>query len=456
MRTRHILTALALPALFAACTADEFETVNQNTGLQEERAKVAENFTLLTSGIQTRYSVEGGAGISFNFEKGDRIGAAIIDKYNTETPDEPETFEVLYSLAGNNPFEFQGNDEWTSNVQLGIGHYVFMYPYNSKDNGRGAAQYELPVIQELGAGANGLNAAVEKSNKAVAAAVLHEGEESVDISLKNLFTYPKLVINFDNGEDVTTVSQIVLKANKKDENGYTGEEDNSFIVKGGFNHKVLAEMFDPSDKGEGDNEILDKKYYNDREGKATLYSMDWSKVDTYDFLITKDNYGWGEAEDAADYIVFPETERTSDYIIVKFPEGTKVQPAANTNNKYVEARIMIPSMSFGDADATKADAEEENLENKYTLYVYTDNGVYSTTFAPCSFSFKDRTTAEDIANALARNASNTLTLKALDRGNRGEDAGTIVTTLADWNNLVAKFGKTNVAMLEGVNKGGGK
>ena len=427
MRTKHILTALALPALFAACTADEFETVNQNTGLQEERAKVAENFTLLTSGIQTRYSVDGSTGIKFNFEKGDQIGAAIVDKKEA-TDEKPEEFDVIYSLAGNYPFEFQGNDQWQSYTQLGIGHYLFIYPYNASDNNRSAMAYELPVVQELGEGAEGLNAAIEKGNKAIAAAVLHEGEESVDISLKNLFTYPKLTINFDNGEDVTTVSQIVLKANK-------GED---FIVKGGFNHKVVSEMFNPTDGAENilnSGKTTEEKYYYIKEG-AKEPSMDWDKVGTYDFLITEQNYDWRNANG---FIPFEEG-CTSDYIIVKFPEGTKVKPAANTDNKYVEARIMMPSIA--DFYALDLEKNEEKNDADYILYVYTDNGVYSTPFAPASFSFSDKTDTEKIAAALTRSASNGLTLKALNANDKGEDAGTIVTTLADWNDLVARFGNT--------------
>ena len=414
MRTKHILTALALPALFAACTADEFETVNQNAGLQEERAKVAENFTLLTSGIQTRYAVEGGAGISFNFEKGDQIGAAIIDEYNPDA-DKPEDFIVIPSLAGNNPFEFQGGEEWASNTQLGIGHYLFMYPYNSANNNRAAVAYELPVIQELGAGAEGLNAAVEKGNKAIAAAVLHEGEESVDISLKNIFTYPKLTINFDNGENVTTVSQIVLKANN---------EDNAFIVKGGFDHEVVAAMFG-LDEEKGNSDFDGKDYY--KQDKTTKkYYIDWDLVDTEDLLLAEDG------ENKA-YIPFKDGLK-SDYIIVKFPEGTKVQPATNTNNKYVEARIMMPTIEKFD---------DKELAGKYTLYVYTDNGVYSTAFAPASFSFSDTTDKEAIETALQRNKSNGLRLEALNTEmNKKGDAGTIVTTLADWNDLVDRFGDT--------------
>ena len=418
MRTRHILTALALPALFAACTADEFESVSQNNGLQE-RAKLSKDFTLMTGMPETRYAAEGGSGISFKFEQGDRIGAAIIDEYDYNYPDEPDKFDVIYSLAGNNPFEYQGGDAWKSNTELGIGHYMFVFPYNTKDNGRGAVAYELPVIQKMYTDENGeqiLNAAIEKGNKAVATTVLYEDDLTADVSLKNLFTYPKLTINFDNGEKVTTVSQIVLETN---------DGVDPFIVKGGFNHKVVNEMFNPGDNA---STILSDKYYNDDDGKVTTPYVHWDEVGTYDFLIKEENTGWDEAKY---YITAPENERTSKYIIVKFPKNTKVKLQSNTNNKYVEARIMMPSID----DLTV-------LTDEYTLYVYTDNGVYHTNLNEDAFSFSDTTDDTKIANALRRNQSNGLTLKALNAGDKGQDAGTIVTSLEDWNAMVARYGKT--------------
>lgn len=411
MRTRHILTALALPALFAACTADEFETVSQDNGLQE-RPKLSEDFTLMTGVAETRYAVEGGSGITFNFEQGDRIGAAIIDQY--VPGEEPEDFDVIPSLAGNYPFDFQGGDEWTSNTQLGIGHYMFVFPYNPNDNNRAAVAYELPVVQEMYTNENGeqvLNAAVEKGNKAVATVVLHEGETVADISLKNLFTYPKLTINFDNGEDVTTVSQIVLKAN---------DDDHKFLVKGGFDHAVVADMFAQNYNGNLDG----KEYWSDEKG------MDWDKVGTYDFLLEKGSQYEG-------YTTF----EYSDYIIVKFPKNTKLQPAANTNNKYVEARIMMPSIEKFEDSSNPDDI----LSGDYTLYVYTDNGIYATPFEPESFSFRATTSQETIEAALHRNQSNGLSLKALNGSNRTNDVDNIVTTLEDWNNLVDTYGDHSVS-----------
>lgn len=403
MRTRHILTALALPALFAACTADEFESANFEQGLQE-RAKLSKDFVLKTgNSVDTRYAVEGDAGISFTYEQGkDSIGAAIIDQYDPEEADKPENWGIIPSLAGNFPFVYQGSDEWKSDYELGVGHYMFVYPYNKSDNNRAAVKYELPVIQKMYETEDGpqvLNAAIEKGNKAVAVTLLREGETLADVSMKNLFTYPKVTINFDNGEKVTTVSQVVLKA-----------ESQKFIVKGGFDHERVAALFGWN---ENYNLTVNDFYSNN--------SVDWDKVDTYDFLLKEggDNVAYGKPE-------------PSDYIIVKFPNNTKVKLDANTQNKYVEARFMMPSL------------EDFTADNKITMYVYTDNGIYWAPFQAKSFSFKSTTSEDAKKYALQRSRGNALTLKALNSDNKAPTVDNIVTTVEDWNALVDTYGNTTV------------
>lgn len=408
MRTRHILTALALPALFAACTADEFESANFEQGLQE-RAKLSKDFVLKTgNSVDTRYAVEGDAGISFTYEQGkDNIGAAIIDQY---TPgDDPEDWKIIPSLAGNFPFAYQGGDEWKSDYELGVGHYMFVYPYNKSDNNRAAVKYELPVIQKMYETEDGpqvLNAAIEKGNKAVAVTLLKEGETLADVSMKNLFTYPKVTINFDNGEKVTTVSQVVLKVG-------SGQK---FIVKGGFDHERVAALF-------GWNDDYNTTFTNNNEAfwNSTTKTVDWDKVDTYDFLLKEggDNVAYGKPE-------------PSDYIIVKFPNNTKVKLDANTQNKYVEARFMMPSL------------EDFTADNKITMYVYTDNGIYWAPFQANSFSFKSTTSEDAKKYALQRSRGNALTLKALNSDNKAPTVDNIVTTVEDWNALVDTYGNTTV------------
>ena len=404
MRTKHILTALALPAVFAACTADEFDSVNINNGdATQARPTVGENFTLNTSNADTRYAAEEGAsGIRLNFTEGDQLGAAIIDNYDPDA-ESPYDFEVIYSLAGNNPFEFQGGDQWTSSTTLGIGHYLFKFPYNMADNNRAAATFELPTVQKLYTNENGeldLTAAIEAGNMAVAATVLTEGQRNADVSLKNLFTYPKVQINFDNGEKVNTVSQVVLEY--KDE----------ITVKGGFNHRVVANLFDDAPQG------LRGEDYWDEETQ----SINWDEVETSDFLLA-------ESGEEADYNPYPENERKSKYIVVKFPKNTQVKLDSNTKNKYVEARFMLPSVE-----------DFNKYTGKLTMYVYTDNGVYEAPFVPGSFIFKGTTTDETISGALGRGKGYNLTLNKASLTPSNEQ--NIVTTVEDWNGLVEDYGSS--------------
>ena len=410
MRTKHILTALALPAVFAACTADEFDSVNINNGdATQARPTVGENFTLNTSNADTRYAAEEGAsGIRLNFTESDQLGAAIIDNYNPDV-ESPYEFDVIYSLAGNNPFEFQGGDQWTSSTTLGIGHYLFKFPYNPADNNRAAATFELPTVQKLYTNENGeldLTAAIEADNMAVAATVLTEGQRNADVSLKNLFTYPKVQINFDNGEKVNTVSQVVLEY--KDE----------ITVKGGFNHKVVANLFDDAPQG-----LIGKDYWDEE-----TQSINWDEVETSDFLLA-------ESGKEAKFNPYPENERKSKYIVVKFPKNTQVKLDSNTKNKYVEARFMLPSVE---------DFNEYNVnvgeEEKLTMYVYTDNGVYEAPFKPKSFIFKGTTTDETINGALGRGKGYNLTLNKAFLTKSNEQ--NIVTTVEDWNGLVEAYGSS--------------
>ena len=81
MKTKHILTALALPAMFAACTADDIEGLNNGVQQQAERAKLSKDFVLNTNNeVESRYVVEGSTALDFIFEEGDLIGANLIDQ----------------------------------------------------------------------------------------------------------------------------------------------------------------------------------------------------------------------------------------------------------------------------------------------------------------------------------------------------------------------------------------
>lgn len=399
MKTKHILTALALPALLAACNNDEFESMNFEQA-QSERPLLSEDFVLKMGfeGADTRYAVEGDGSLDFKFTDGDQLGAAIIDEYK---PDESDIakWPVIYSLAGNNPFTYNANaDEWKSATRLGIGHYLYVYPYSPEDNNRAAVSYSLPTIQELYQtedGAVDLNAAIEKGNKAVYSNILDEDNQTLEASLKNLYAYPKFVINFDNGQNVTSVSKVVLEYNN-------GE---GFAVKGGFNHKDVAELFaDPK--------------------------TDWKEVQTKDLIIDKDD------KDDFDVAQNYTTIEHSKYLIAKLPKNAKVQTNSVTNNKYIEVRFMMPSaqMTYTGTDYTGDYAKDLNM------YIYTNNGVYQIKDVFDNIVFKDTTPVELKERVFARTTSFTLNMKNLTSANKVDDNLNIVTNVEDWNNLVSAYG----------------
>lgn len=406
MRTKHILTAMVLPALFAACTADDFETVNI---AGESQRPMLSGVTLTTvDGADTRYAVEeGAAGLKFNYENGDQIGAAIIDNFDEDNPKDPSKWDIIPSQGGVcNPFTYDATaGTWTTINSIGVGHYIFVYPYNSTNILRNAVNYELPVIQELYTDEEGdvdLNAAIEKGNMAIYSTLLEEKDLNVQAYMRNMFAYPTFRINIDNGEKVSTVSQVVLE--------YTGNSEKGFVVKSGLAHKKVYNLFTDNDKN-----FLDKK----------TETTDWSKVQTSDLIL-------GENDKA--YVADGEIGY-SKYIIAKLPKNTEFKRDGNTENKYIDVRFMIPGEAIEMYDGTNTTNGGE-----LNLYIYTDNGILKLEDVEANIDWKKTTDKETKKLIFTRNSSYTLTLKK-DNVDDGED-NYIVTTVDDWNNLVSEYGKS--------------
>ena len=398
MKTKHILTALALPTVFAACTADDI--VSENGMQQAERAKLSKDFVLnVNNGVESRYAVEGSTSLNFAFEEGDLIGANLIDAFlpgEGFDPKDPATWPIVNSIAPALPFENVGG-VWKSAGELGVGNYLFTNPYNPADKNRAAAKYEFPAIVKYDA--KNPNAHIEAYNKAVAATILREDDQEASINLKNLFAYPKLVMKFAKDAEVTKVDKVILKA----------AEGSEFIVKGALHHQKIAEMFNP--------EELEEYLEDNKANKATEADY-WAQFETTDFVIDTD-------DEKQAYEGYAELS-TSPYIIYEVNQAV-------SGNKF-EIRLMLPSIKNLMAD---------NAE--ITMYVVTDKGGYKANLTDdASYEFKQTTLEGKIKKALTRNSSNTLTIKALEVAEQYElnnlQIENIVSDSEDWNILVAKYG----------------
>ena len=408
MRTKHILTAMVLPALLAACTADEFETTN-GIVQDSQRAMLSEDFRLkIVEDADTRYAVdEENSELEFTYESGDQIGAAIIDNPSTAgtTPDE---WDIIQRTNGLNWFTFDGTSEWASYDNVGEGHYIFTYPRNPNAANRYAVAYELPVIQKQ-YDANGNpdeTAAIKEGNQAVFSTILYKDDKEVSAVMRNLFAYPKFRINFDNGEKVTTVSKVVLELNK----------DNGFVVKSGLDHKKVYAYFSDDEKSGA----------YDSDTKVT----DWSKVQTASLLLAEN--------EAESYIDGQLTH--SKYIIAEMPENTTFGIDNVTNNKYVDVRFMIP----GELLTANGTGENVKFSGNYAenlkMHIYTDNGIYTIENVFKAIDFSRTTEVATKERVFARNTSFFMNLMK-SKVEAGED-NYLVTTVEDWNNLVADYGSS--------------
>lgn len=121
MRTKHVLMAMALPALFAACTSDEF--VEQPAqGNLDGRAVLGNLKVNVAEDAATRFAWED---LKWSFEEGDQFGAAVTD---------PKTLWTVESdvLLGNYIFSNESGS-WNTTSQMVEGTYLF-YSYNQPES----------------------------------------------------------------------------------------------------------------------------------------------------------------------------------------------------------------------------------------------------------------------------------------------------------------------------------
>lgn len=325
MRTKHILTALAIPALFAACVADDFNESIATGGDSAQRALLSEDFTLDFGGVDTRFSAgDADDPLYFSYEVGDTIGGSIIDEFH---PGQTSEFPVVPYVSTNHPFVLNSNGVWAINHTMVEGHYLFYFPYNENNHARTAAQYSIPVLQDL-AGKDGKfdpKAAVEKYSMGVGVQFLDKTDLNASLQLVNIYGFAKIKVVIDNHYAGGYVDKIVLQS-----------QNDPFALNGQISNKKVNELF----------ELLEK---STQEYQTKLKSM----TTTESFALKKEG-------DEAPYYV-DELNETSSVMVAKAPEGTALVADAQ-NNKTFETYMVVPA---------------EAAKNVTVLIYTTDGNVYS-------------------------------------------------------------------------------
>ena len=159
MRTKHLLTAMVLPALFAACSSEEFEGVNNSAN--ELKGRVELGKVTLTVGDEADTRFAAGTGDDYNgfvAADGDAIGACLVDvtggTENTLVGDQTskQAHMGLYNLVNDIQTNYafkQAGASWSCEGNLVEGNYLFYLPYNKDHKTRTAMTAKLPTVQTL-------------------------------------------------------------------------------------------------------------------------------------------------------------------------------------------------------------------------------------------------------------------------------------------------------------------
>lgn len=238
MKTRHILTAIALPALLAACTQDELVEV---TGQQDYNnvPTVDVTFTATKSGVDTKMATE------FGWEIGDKVGLGWLN----ENTDGKVIFDnPLYCINTN-------GGSFKAETMLRVGKYIAYMPYagltntdhipfsiakqpliTGEDRGE-LAKYAIfisPEITELADADDQGQVADGKQEAGLG--------KNVELKLSQVTNPVALNLNFSNTENLTDLKVLGVKVDVRRSSG----ADNSLMV-GSFKYDASKTIKDIED-----------------------------------------------------------------------------------------------------------------------------------------------------------------------------------------------------------------
>ncbi len=156
MKTKYLLSALALPALLAACVNDDFETQNQASSIVEndllkgramgELVVSADKYGIGDEADTRVNGVQEDGGINWYWQPGDQLGAVVVN-YGGDNRDEIVDGDADYVIT-NFPFNANLNEQarratFSTPTAVVEGAYFFYNQYDREGIRRGKIQHSL-------------------------------------------------------------------------------------------------------------------------------------------------------------------------------------------------------------------------------------------------------------------------------------------------------------------------
>ena len=215
MRTKHLLvSAMALPLLFTACTQDELVSENGSSPALANR-KTVENVTINMTEPSTRMAFGNG----YEWVAGDQFGACLMDEYQDRntTGSWWEDFTLVDYIQTNYPFTRQESANWTSEAVMQEGNYFFYFPYNYNLGGkRTPIRLTVPTEQYVKDGEATSTVLNNQLFLAYSPIIAEEGKEKevLDLTMQPVLAFP--AFNLKNvGTGSLKVKRIAFAADGK-------------------------------------------------------------------------------------------------------------------------------------------------------------------------------------------------------------------------------------------------
>lgn len=151
MKTSRFLSTMAITALLAACSNEDF--LNEQAPVVVDGNRPTAKVALVFDEANTRLDFEkGGAGWQWYFADGDKIGALLMDTWD-ELADGIDHYKFTDYVHTNYPFVRTTKDgvtTWNTPEDAAVceGNYFFYFPYDKKFTHRGLVGWSVNPVQK--------------------------------------------------------------------------------------------------------------------------------------------------------------------------------------------------------------------------------------------------------------------------------------------------------------------
>lgn len=201
MKTKHLFFAAALPLAFAACTNEDFESMNGQPEIGgDQRPLVEVKLDFQKGDANTRVDYDG---TKYSWESTDSIGAFLMDEIassnrpfgSTAEAWKKETWLEHYKLVNyihtDYPFSWSTTENaWVAPSKLQEGNYFFAAPYETYNGERQLVHY-IDGQTQTGGSVESMNEAISKNQYFIGYAQVKAGTGNKE-ALKSVIMTPVL------------------------------------------------------------------------------------------------------------------------------------------------------------------------------------------------------------------------------------------------------------------------